>query len=376
MFLKSASLASFIVVTALQFIVEAAPFDVACNLSCDGQESGASCECLCGGDHITAAFPLSYCGIEQLPDKYGFKHVSSSASIEYEGDATQVPIIDEENEPFFGNSHGNFQPSDDAFEFEPVATGGQVSNPKVAVTSINNKDGIGSGKDSYTLYLGNGSSFPKESQWVSFENMFNNSKKAMLSSCKQYKMPNDDESELSAIYDAIQQVAKETKVDHRFILAIIMQESGGCVRVPTSNFGVRNPGLMQDHNGAATCNSDITHKVQNPCPSKVILEMIREGTAGTKSGDGLAQCINESKAGDVTAFYKAARIYNSGEIAPSGNLQDGTATYCYASDVANRLTGWIYSPHKCNLDDPHHMEVLKDGFVDKIESGCFSSGYV
>jgi hypothetical protein len=152
-------------------------------------------------------------------------------------------------------------------------------------------------------------------------------------------------------------VAKETKVDHRFILAIIMQESGGCVRVPTSNFGVRNPGLMQDHNGAATCNSDITHKVQNPCPSKVILEMIREGTAGTKSGDGLAQCINESEAGDVIAFYKAARIYNSSAIAPSGNLQDGGATHCYASDIANRLTGWIYSAHKCNLDDPHHMEV-------------------
>jgi hypothetical protein len=152
-------------------------------------------------------------------------------------------------------------------------------------------------------------------------------------------MPDDDESELGAIYDAIQQVAKETKVDHRFILAIIMQESGGCVRVPTSNFGVRNPGLMQDHNGAATCNSDITRKVQNPRPSKVILEMFREGTAGTKSGDGLAQYINKSEAGDVIAFYKAARIYSSGAIAPSGNLPDGRATHFYASDIANRLTG-------------------------------------
>lgn len=73
--------------------------------------------------------------------------------------------------PFFGHLDGNFQPSGDAFEFDPVATGGQVSNPKVAVTSINNKDGIGNGKDSYTLYLGDGSTFPKQSQWVSFENM-------------------------------------------------------------------------------------------------------------------------------------------------------------------------------------------------------------
>jgi hypothetical protein len=161
---------------------------------------------------------LSYCGIEQLPGKYGLKHTSSSASLEYERAPAQVPINDEQNKPFFGHLNCNFRLSDDAFEFEPVATGGQVSNPKVAVTSINNKDGIGSGKDLYTLYLGNGSSFPKQSQWVSFENIsvryllcttfankfrFNDSKKAMLSSCQQYKMPDDDESELGAIYDAI-----------------------------------------------------------------------------------------------------------------------------------------------------------------------------
>ena len=179
---------------------------------------------------------------------------------------------------------------------------------------------------------------------------FNNNKKAMFGSCQQYKVPNDDGPEVGAIYDAIQQVAKETKVDHRFILATIMQESGGCVRVPTSNYGVRNPGLMQDHDGDATCNSDITHKVQYPCPNGVILEMVREGTAGTKSGDGLAQCINQSKASDATAFYKAARIYNSGSIDKSGKLEAGIATHCYASDIANRLTGWVNAPHKCYLD--------------------------
>jgi hypothetical protein len=63
----------------------------------------------------------------------------------------QVPIFEEETMPFFGHLDGNFQPSGDAFEFDPVATGGQVSNQKVAVTSINNKDGVGNGKDFYTL---------------------------------------------------------------------------------------------------------------------------------------------------------------------------------------------------------------------------------
>lgn len=140
-----------------------------------------------------------------------------------------------------------------------------------------------------------------------------------------------------------------TGVDHRLILAVIMQESHGCVRVNTSNFGVRNPGLMQDHNGAATCNDN--NFVQNPCPSATIYQMISEGTAGTNDGDGLANCINESGRNDVSAYYRAARIYNSGSIFSTGNLQDGFATHCYSSDIANRLTGWVNAANQCNCDN-------------------------
>jgi hypothetical protein len=111
-----------------------------------------------------------------------------------------------------------------------------------------------------------------------------------------------------------------------------MQESGGCVRIDTTNYGVRNPGLMQDHNGAATCNEN--GDVQNPCPSQTIYDMISQGTAGTADGDGLANCINESGEGNVADFYRAARLYNSGAISSSGNLQSGIATHCYSSDIA------------------------------------------
>lgn len=69
--------------------------------------------------------------------------------------------------------------------------------------------------------------------------------------------------------------------------------------------------------------------------------------AGTASGDGLANCINQANASGAQAYYKAARIYNSGSIAPSGNLQDGIATNCYAADIANRLTGWVHAPLGC-----------------------------
>lgn len=158
----------------------------------------------------------------------------------------------------------------------------------------------------------------------------------------------DSGPEVGAIYNALQQVAMETEVDHRFILAVVMQESGGCVRAPTTNYGVRNPGLMQDHDGTATCNDN--GDVQNPCPTSTITQMIRDGSAGTASGDGLAQCINESGASDVSAFYKAARIYNAGSLASNGDLGAPGATRCYSSDIANRLTGWVQAAHGCTLD--------------------------
>lgn len=113
-----------------------------------------------------------------------------------------------------------------------------------------------------------------------------------------------------------------------------MQESGGCLRVPTTSNGVENPGLMQSHGGASF----------NPKKAREsIFRMVQDGTQGTDSGDGLTQAINDS--GDV---YSASRIYNSGSIADSGNLSDGNgATPCYVSDIANRLTGWVSADSTC-----------------------------
>ena len=167
----------------------------------------------------------------------------------------------------------------------------------------------------------------------------------MSSSCTQWGVADNTDDEISEISTAIQSVASSTGIDPRFILAIIMQESNGCVRAPTTNYGVRNPGLMQSHNGAGTCN-DAT--VSNPCPMSEITQMITDGTAGTSSGDGLKQCLTESGTSDVSMYYKAARIYNSGSIDSSGNLGAGIATHCYASDVANRLIGWASGPSSCS----------------------------
>ncbi|KAL6818093.1 hypothetical protein GGI42DRAFT_309346 [Trichoderma sp. SZMC 28013] len=244
-------------------------------------------------------------------------------------------------------------------------TGGKVTNKNLArFDNSNIEDGVGNGTDWYHLYLGNGSvaaGWPSKDKWVSFEDMFNSYKLQMYVACQylNWRLPNNDIDEVQAIWDGIQTASDATGVDHRLILAVIMQESHGCVRVNTTDLGVRNPGVMQNHNGKASCNDN--KKLTTPCPSATIHEMIREGTAGTTSGDGLAHCINLSGNGDVSDYYRAARIYNSGSISKTGNLQSNIATHCYASDIANRLTGWVYAPSACTCDtDPKSCGVSKD----------------
>lgn len=98
----------------------------------------------------------------------------------------------------------------------------------------------------------------------------------MLIGCEWMSVPDDTDDEIQELQDAINQVAQETFVDHRFILAIVMQESNGCVRVHTTGNGVVNPGLMQSHDGTGTCNSNGV--VQTPCPDSEIVQMIEDGS--------------------------------------------------------------------------------------------------
>ena len=163
----------------------------------------------------------------------------------------------------------------------------------------------------------------------------------MKASCAQWSAADDSDQEISDIKSAIQSVASQSGVDERFILAIMMQESNGCVRVPTTDNGVRNPGLMQSHNGQGTCDGT------NPCPASEITQMITDGTEGTPSGDGLKQTMTQATGTGSQTYYGAAVIYNSGNL-PS-NLDDNTATPCYASDVANRLMGWFSGTSSCTL---------------------------
>ncbi|CAD0050230.1 unnamed protein product [Aureobasidium pullulans] len=195
---------------------------------------------------------------------------------------------------------------------------------------------------SYKMYSGNGTvaaGWPAQNQWIDFDTMFTANIPIMKQSCGNNGWgANDSDDEIAAIKAAIKKVSASSGVDARFILAIVMQESNGCVRVVTTSWSVQNPGLMQDHAGTGTCNSG------------GIEQMIVDGTTGTTSGDGLVQCLSQAAASDVSQYYRAARIYNGGYSGfKADDLGTGCCTLCYASDVANRLTGWSSGVSGCHL---------------------------
>jgi hypothetical protein len=199
-------------------------------------------------------------------------------------------------------------------------------------------------------YKGDGSTnagWPDQNEWLSFDDMWDANQKILKSSCSSaFSQIDNSDEELDDIKSSIEDVSSSTGVDKTFILAIMLQESNGCVRVQTTSYSHANPGLFQSHEGSGSCNDG--SNVQNPCPKSQIHQMIEDGVAGTAAGDGLKQLLEAAKADGVQKFYQAARMYNSGSLDQSGNLGLGVATHCYSSDIANRLTGWSAGVSKCD----------------------------
>ena len=179
--------------------------------------------------------------------------------------------------------------------------------------------------------------WPAETAWVAdFETMFTANQGVLSSSCANSGQAVNTPDETQAIHDAVINVAASSGVDARFIFATVMQESSGCVRIKTTMNAVPNPGLMQSHNGPNSCNINGTGTV--PCPDTSVAGMIADGTTGT---GGLSSALATAGTADASGIYKAARIYNSGSLDPSGDLATNAATPCYASDIANRLVGLV-----------------------------------
>ncbi|KAK1245605.1 hypothetical protein MKX08_005234 [Trichoderma sp. CBMAI-0020] len=214
-----------------------------------------------------------------------------------------------------------------------------------------NGTGSGGGSGAITctskiFYTGDGSTgngWPDQSAWASFDNLWNANLNVINGACQNngWGVANNSPDETSELQSAITSVAASAGVDERFVLATVVQESKGCVRVPTTQGFWANPGLMQDANGTNTCWLGPGQGI-NPCPNNLIVGMIQDGTTGTASGSGLKQLLASLSTTGAQAVYQAARLYNSGSIPADGNLSEGGATSSYSSDIANRLTGCVF----------------------------------
>lgn len=221
--------------------------------------------------------------------------------------------------------------------------------PEPSSPSSSGGKGLG---DSYTMYSGDGSTssgWPSEDKWASFDDSWAANVDTIKISCSQFGQEDPSDQEIADTKSAIVSVAGETGVDSRFILAIMMQESKGCVRAPTTTWSHANPGLFQSYQGPGSCNPDGTGIV--PCPASTIKQMVTDGVAGTTIGKGfgLKQNLDKSTADGAQKYYQAARVYNAGSVPSDGNLGAPGATPCYCSDVANRLTGWATADSGCTL---------------------------
>lgn len=208
----------------------------------------------------------------------------------------------------------------------------------------------------YTTYTGNGALFPNTSDWISsFDDMWTINLNSLINTvCAKYGANSQAESD--GLKSAILTAATASGLDARFILALVMQESRGCVRVVTTIGSHANPGLLQDYAGPSSCN--VGGVADTPCPNTEITGMINDGVFGNEvpgqaKGPGLLQNYRTagtmSPVSDAARYYITSRIYNSGSYVQN-NLGCGVATHCYVSDVANRLRGWAGDSSPCNSD--------------------------
>lgn len=151
-----------------------------------------------------------------------------------------------------------------------------------AVYGINDNENANGGLGC-RAYYGDGSAndgWPSISQWVSFNYIWQVNYNSIQNSCSQYGVPNLSDDEMNDLENGINDIANQYNIDHRFILAEILTESSGCVRVPTTGgpaTGIWNPGLLQDFDGYYTCNCNTYNGVYNeygetcgvvdPCPA-------------------------------------------------------------------------------------------------------------
>jgi hypothetical protein len=93
------------------------------------------------------------------------------------------------------------------------------------IQNANTSDSNVTGANVYNCYSGPAQNYPSKNQWISFDAMWNANLATLGRGCAVFGVsPENTAAQIQDIYNSIQQVAETSLVDHRFILAIIMQE--------------------------------------------------------------------------------------------------------------------------------------------------------
>lgn len=178
----------------------------------------------------------------------------------------------------------------------------------------------------YSCYGGELSNYPSVDEWLSWDALWNVNREQVLSS-------NGGDTYIQHyVQEAILQAERESNVDARLILAILMQESNGKASVDC----VRSKcGIMHASKGSS---------FDKEKPRESILQMVRDGVVGRpRSGPSLATLLSgKPRIKNLAAGcpYGAARAYNSGFVKESLDDAGPNGQESYVNDVANRLIGW------------------------------------
>ncbi|KAL1611956.1 hypothetical protein SLS60_000179 [Paraconiothyrium brasiliense] len=175
--------------------------------------------------------------------------------------------------------------------------------------------------------------FPGKEGWLTFDQLWEINEPVI-------KTANGGDEYIDDLQAAIKEVASDSKVDARLILAIIQQESSGNVSIHCTEDTAC--GLMQ-HRGST--------RFDPSSPRTSIKAMIEDGIYGTSSVPGFLSYFNcdASSPSELTWVntqlingnpYAAAHVYNTGHIDNEDLSTDSGKSNYYAHDILSRLQGW------------------------------------
>ncbi|KAI1371094.1 hypothetical protein F4677DRAFT_436752 [Hypoxylon crocopeplum] len=170
-----------------------------------------------------------------------------------------------------------------------------------------------------------GSDFPAESDWLSFDALFD-----MWRS--EFKVTGDTDEELGIMKDALNTYSQQGGFSPALATAMMIRESHGNTCTKCGDSGA-SCGLLQVHGAPRDCENKA-----HPCPASSIQKGIQCGTVGCdgSTGSSIKGCV----ASQGQKWGEVLRCYNSGSVKNPNDLRDiDFGDPGYVQQVANILLG-------------------------------------